>query len=91
MKTIAEKLNIKTVEDYTRFYNRTKEYCDAIDKKIAELNILSKEKSEICKENINDINLYIDYEAVTSAIFELQDNKICMLKMLNAVKDELDI
>ncbi len=91
METIAERLNIKTTEDYTRFYEKTKEYCNAVDRKIAELNILSKKKSEIYKKNINDMDIYMDYEAVISANFALQDNKIHMLEMLNAVKDELDI
>ncbi|HHV25979.1 MAG TPA: hypothetical protein GXX63_02145 [Tissierellia bacterium] len=88
METIAKRLNIKTTEDYTRFYEKTKEYCDAIDKKVAELQVLSKEKSEVCKENLNDIDFYIDYEAVTSAISGLLDNKIHMLEMLNAVAEE---
>ena len=90
METIAKKMNIKTVEDYTRFYNRTKEYCDAIDKKIAELEAEGNIRFEKCKENLNDMDVFVNYEVVNVAISGLRDNKIRMLDILEVVKEDVE-
>lgn len=90
MKTVAKKMNIKTVEDYTRFYNRTKEYCNAIDKKIAELNIEGDIRFEKCKENLNNMDTFVNYEVMNVAISGLRKNKMRMLEILESVKEGLE-
>lgn len=89
MKSLAESLNIKNVEDYNDLAERTIEFNNKLEQRSDELREQATEIMNNLQQNPSNKDLFIDYTIVSDGAIKLLEMRSNNTRMVNQIATEI--